>query len=170
MNFLPVYSKSKMCKSFKMMSSNVALLHSNNCCVLEPAICEDLDIHVVIFFQGFVHPGKNRIASCTTNNCSALFSCTTGNIRSLSIKVKERVTYSPFVVDIVLTIVFAQFEWGAIDANAISCSFSLKSVMKFQEILFIAGLFRVSLFINWRVQKICGNVLVANQLICSPVT
>ena len=32
-----------------MMSSNVALLHSNNCCVLEPAICEDLDLHVVIF-------------------------------------------------------------------------------------------------------------------------
>ena len=31
------------------MSSNVALLHSNNCCVLEPAICEDLDLHVVIF-------------------------------------------------------------------------------------------------------------------------
>ena len=71
MNFLPVYSKSKMCKSFKMMSpntkwchqmlqndvikcckmmsSNVALLHSNSCCVLEPAICEDLDLHVVIF-------------------------------------------------------------------------------------------------------------------------
>ena len=49
MNFLLVYSKSKMCKSFKMMSSNVALLHSNNCCVLEPAICEDLDLHVVIY-------------------------------------------------------------------------------------------------------------------------
>ena len=32
-----------------MMSSNVALLHSNNCCVLEPAICEDLDLHVAIF-------------------------------------------------------------------------------------------------------------------------
>ena len=37
-------------KYCKMMSSNVALLHSNNCCVLEPAICEDLDLHVVIFF------------------------------------------------------------------------------------------------------------------------
>ena len=37
-------------KCCKMMSSNVALLHSNNCCVLEPAICEDLDLHVVIFF------------------------------------------------------------------------------------------------------------------------
>ena len=34
-----------------MMSSNVALLHSNNCCVLEPAICEDLDLHVVIFMM-----------------------------------------------------------------------------------------------------------------------
>ena len=31
------------------MSSNVALLHSNNCCVLESAICEDLDLHVIIF-------------------------------------------------------------------------------------------------------------------------
>ena len=36
-------------KCCKMMSSNVALLHSNNCCVLEPAICEDLDLHIVIF-------------------------------------------------------------------------------------------------------------------------
>ena len=37
-------------KCCKMMSSNVALLHSNNCCVvLEPAICEDLDFHVAIF-------------------------------------------------------------------------------------------------------------------------
>ena len=36
-------------KCCKMMSSNVALLHSNNCCVLEPAICEDLDLHVIIF-------------------------------------------------------------------------------------------------------------------------
>ena len=35
-------------KCCKMMSSNVALLHSNNCCVLEPAICQDLDLHVVI--------------------------------------------------------------------------------------------------------------------------
>ena len=35
-------------KCCKMMSSNVALLHSNNCCVLEPAICEDLDLHVII--------------------------------------------------------------------------------------------------------------------------
>ena len=34
-----------------MMSSNVALLHSNNCCVLEPAICEDLDLHVVIYLR-----------------------------------------------------------------------------------------------------------------------
>ena len=34
----------------QMMSSNVALLHSNSCCVvLEPAICEDLDLHVAIF-------------------------------------------------------------------------------------------------------------------------
>ena len=38
-------------KCCKMMSSNVALLHSNNCCVLEPAICEDLDLHVVILFS-----------------------------------------------------------------------------------------------------------------------
>ena len=31
-------------KCFKMMS------HSNNCCVVyEPAICEDLDLHVAIF-------------------------------------------------------------------------------------------------------------------------
>ena len=31
-------------------SPNVVLLHSNNCCVvLEPAICEDLDLHVAIF-------------------------------------------------------------------------------------------------------------------------
>ena len=36
-------------KCCKMMSSNVVLLHSNNCCVLQPAICEDLDLHVVIF-------------------------------------------------------------------------------------------------------------------------
>ena len=37
-------------KCCKMMSANVVLLHSNNCCVvLEPAICEDLDLHVVIF-------------------------------------------------------------------------------------------------------------------------
>ena len=35
-------------KCCKMMSSNV-LLHSNNCCVVEPAICEDLDLHVTIF-------------------------------------------------------------------------------------------------------------------------
>ena len=40
-------------KCCKMMSSNVALLHSNNCCVLEPAIGEDLDLHVVIFFKDF---------------------------------------------------------------------------------------------------------------------
>ena len=36
-----------------MISSNVALLHSNNCCVvdlLEPAICEDLDLHVANIF------------------------------------------------------------------------------------------------------------------------
>ena len=34
-----------------MMSSNVVLLHRNNSCVvLKPAICEDLDLHVVIFF------------------------------------------------------------------------------------------------------------------------
>ena len=65
MNFLPLFiqnpkcaSHSKWChliqndviKCCKMMSSNVALLHSNNCCVLEPAICEDLDLHVVIVF------------------------------------------------------------------------------------------------------------------------
>ena len=38
-------------KCCKMMSSNVVLLHSNNSCVvLEPAICEDLDLHVAIFF------------------------------------------------------------------------------------------------------------------------
>ena len=37
-------------KCCKMMSSNVVLLHSNNCCVvLEPEICEDLDLHVAIF-------------------------------------------------------------------------------------------------------------------------
>ena len=33
----------------QMMSSNVALLHSNNSCLvdlLEPAICEDLDLHI----------------------------------------------------------------------------------------------------------------------------
>ena len=41
-------------KCCKMMSSNVALLHSNNCCVLEPAICEDLDLHVVIFMFSLV--------------------------------------------------------------------------------------------------------------------
>ena len=41
-------------KCCKMMSSNVVLLHSNNCCVvLEPAICEDLD-HVAIFIFAFV--------------------------------------------------------------------------------------------------------------------
>ena len=43
-------------KCCKMMSSNVVLLHSNNCCVvLEPAICEDLDLHVAIF-QSFFDP------------------------------------------------------------------------------------------------------------------
>ena len=42
-------------KCCKMMSSNVVLLHSNNCCVvLEPAICEDLDLHVVIFFASYL--------------------------------------------------------------------------------------------------------------------
>ena len=41
-------------KCCKMMSSNVALLHSNNCCVLEPAICEDLDLHVVILLLSLV--------------------------------------------------------------------------------------------------------------------
>ena len=39
----------------KMMSSNVTLLHSNNCRVVfyshEPAICDNLDLHVVIFSQ-----------------------------------------------------------------------------------------------------------------------
>ena len=40
------------------MSSNVALLHSNNCCVLEPAICEDLDLHVVIFIIITSKPGQ----------------------------------------------------------------------------------------------------------------
>ena len=40
-------------KCCKMMSSNVVLLHSNNCCVvLEPAICEDLDLHVAIVING----------------------------------------------------------------------------------------------------------------------
>ena len=35
-----------------MMSSNVVLFYSNNCSVvLEPAICEDLDLHVAIFFS-----------------------------------------------------------------------------------------------------------------------
>ena len=38
-------------KCCKMMSSNVVLLQSNNCCVvLEPAICEDLGLHVAIFY------------------------------------------------------------------------------------------------------------------------
>ena len=38
-------------KCCKMMSSNVVLLHSNNCCVvLKPAICEDRDVHVAIFY------------------------------------------------------------------------------------------------------------------------
>ena len=45
-------------KCCKMMSSNVALLHSNNCCVLEPAICEDLDLHVVIFLYRAHLPKK----------------------------------------------------------------------------------------------------------------
>ena len=37
-------------KCCKMMSSNVVLLHTNNCCVvLEAAICEDLYLHVTIF-------------------------------------------------------------------------------------------------------------------------
>ena len=47
-------------KCCKMMSSNVALLHSNNCCVLEPAICEDLDLHVVIFWF-LVHPDECKV-------------------------------------------------------------------------------------------------------------
>ena len=37
-------------KCCRMMSSNIVLLHSNNCCVvLERAICEDLDLQVAIF-------------------------------------------------------------------------------------------------------------------------
>ena len=50
-------------KCCKMMSSNVVLLHSNNSCVvLEPAICEDLDLHVAIFIiynkfpENFINP------------------------------------------------------------------------------------------------------------------
>ena len=46
-------------KCCKMMSSNVALLHSNNCYVLEPAICEDLDLHVVIFSSFSVNKSQN---------------------------------------------------------------------------------------------------------------
>ena len=48
-------------KCCKMMSSNVALLHSNNCCVLEPAIYEDLDLHVVIFLL-VIHSKIDKIA------------------------------------------------------------------------------------------------------------
>ena len=48
-------------KCCKMMSSNVVLLHSNNCCVvLEPAICEDLDLHVAIFYlRGKIRRGDD---------------------------------------------------------------------------------------------------------------
>ena len=46
-----------------MMSSNVALLHSNNCCVvLEPAICEDLDLHVAIFKVALLHHQESYFA------------------------------------------------------------------------------------------------------------
>ena len=52
-------------KCCKMMSSNVALLHSNNCCIvdlLEPAICEDLDLHVANIFKVKVtHQGECHI-------------------------------------------------------------------------------------------------------------
>ena len=51
-------------KYCKMMSSNVVLLHSNNCCVvLEPAICEDLDLHVAIFDAGFLFFFSRKIKS-----------------------------------------------------------------------------------------------------------
>ena len=55
-----------------MMSSNVVLLHSNNCCVvLEPAICEDLDPHVAIFSLAVVDPGfiEQRGLSLGFKNC-----------------------------------------------------------------------------------------------------
>ena len=43
-------------KCCKMISSNVALLHSNNCCVvLKPAICEDLGLHITIFVSLVYH-------------------------------------------------------------------------------------------------------------------
>ena len=48
-----------------MMSSNVVLLHSNNCCVvLEPVICEDLDLHVAIFIIKRIekYPGWETVA------------------------------------------------------------------------------------------------------------
>ena len=76
MIFLPLFiqnpkcaSHSKWChliqndviKCCKMMSSNVALLHSNSCCVLEPAICEDLDLHVIIFSVSFWRNVTTRI-------------------------------------------------------------------------------------------------------------
>ena len=58
-----------------MMSSNVALLHSNNCCVLEPAICEDLDLHVVILslliMNSFIiHTLKNRTKNLKIDDCN----------------------------------------------------------------------------------------------------
>ena len=66
-------------KCCKMMSSNVALLHSNNCCVLEPANCEDLDLHVVIFFYSVINPVFQTFTDlelCSqrlTTNCSGIF-------------------------------------------------------------------------------------------------
>ena len=51
-------------KCCKMMSSNVVLLHSNNCCVvLEPAICEDLDLHFAIFiFSSLQLDARGRVS------------------------------------------------------------------------------------------------------------
>ena len=61
-------------KCCKMMSSNVALLHSNNCCVLEPAICEDLDLHVVIFINLFVWAIVNALfLALTPSNLTYIY-------------------------------------------------------------------------------------------------
>ena len=54
-----------ICKSFRSIQNDVIkcckmMSHSNNCCVVhEPAICEDLDLHVAIFCTVFVEESHN---------------------------------------------------------------------------------------------------------------
>ena len=66
--------QSDVIKCCKMMSSNVVLLHSNNCCVvLKPAICEDLDLHITIFI--IIIMEKNALAQkyFESNRCTKYY-------------------------------------------------------------------------------------------------